>query len=197
MLAMKSRTDATGSSRLRGVPFQAGVLRASSRSFSAASSPCSATKSDTSYPSCPPRSMILVGTPTSRVVVAIDSACFPSRLVAVRHDQRPCGADEMARVLLTPTVRAHRVTGCGEAERGKRVRVLLALDDPDRPPRLCRFGYIREPVRHAANVFQAPRPAAVSVRSALAEVFRTEAHNLEEQPAILVLVVVRLGDIRS
>ena len=90
---------------------------------------------------------------------------------------------------LRPLVGAAGVAGGDEAEARQPIDVLLALDDENgiiggvRPQ-------LEQPIGHLADALDAPGPASLAVRTALAEVLRLVADDLEQQLSGLVAVVV-------
>src|SRR5439155_26333961 len=83
--------------------------------------------------------------------------------------------------------------GRNQAERGERVRILLALADVDGQRRVG--GEERgQAVEDAADVGELPYPSAVAIGAPLRKALRLVAHHLEQKLAVLVGVVVGRDD---
>ena len=108
------------------------------------------------------------------------------------HDR--LGAAQGLGVLRTPLPGAHGTAGRGGAGLLDRVDVLLALADVDRLAARDSLEHLGQPIEHPAHVAELPDPSAGAVGAALAEVLGHVAHDLKEQVAALVDVVVGRHD---
>ena len=86
--------------------------------------------------------------------------------------------------------------GGDETEAGQAIDVLLAFDDEDRIIGSASAQF-EQPVGQLAEALDAPRPASLAVRAALAEVLGLVAHHLEDRRSGLVAVIVGGDDAPS
>ena len=109
-------------------------------------------------------------------------------VVVVRQDV-DVRALEVRVQLGRPLVGAAGVAGGDEAEAREAIDVLLAFDDEDGI--IGSVGpQLEQPIGHLADALDPPGPASLAVRTALTEVLRLVADDLEEQLSGLVAVIV-------
>src|SRR5438552_3217531 len=96
-------------------------------------------------------------------------------LITDNHDIRALQGDA---VLRAPLPRAGGVRSGDDPLRPKRIRVLLALGDPDALPRRHPGHHLGEPVEHATGTVEVPGPAPQPIGAPLAEVLRRESDDL-------------------
>src|SRR5262245_20963768 len=76
---------------------------------------------------------------------------------------------------IAPLARAHRVCGGCESDLLQGFYILFALDNEDHIAGLDRLQDARQAIEHAPGLTQIVDPTALSIRSALAEVFPLSA----------------------
>ena len=79
--------------------------------------------------------------------------------------------------------------------RAQALNVLLALDDEHAPFQRQSFDQVGQAVENAGNALEIPNPAALAVGPPLAEGFRREPDDLEQQRSEFVGVVVSRDDL--
>lgn len=93
-----------------------------------------------------------------------------------------------------PLLRPHRGSGRCQPQRGQRVGVLLALADVDRPAGLDGRQDFRQAIEDAPDAAQGIDPSSSLGGPPLGKALRLVAHDLEQQQARFIRVVVGLGD---
>jgi hypothetical protein len=96
---------------------------------------------------------------------------------------------ECGRVAVAPLAGAHGVAGGDQAEVAEAVDVLLALDDEDDLGGIGRE-QLGQAVEDGLDAVEAPDPSALAAGSALDEALGLVAHDLEEEGAVGVAIVI-------
>src|SRR5262245_5917759 len=114
-------------------------------------------------------------------------------IIVDQHDD--VGAAQVVGILVAPLLDAAGAGRRLETNSTEIVDVLLALGDKDRLSRSNSPREFGQPRGNAAHVAEFPDPATVTIRLALTEVLWLKAHDLEQQRAVLVAIIIGLDNL--
>src|SRR6516165_7833531 len=114
--------------------------------------------------------------------------------IIIMADDDDIGPAQALSVFGTPIIGAARIACSREPKFAHIVRVLFTLYDNDQPSAGHCVPYLGQSIEHAARMIEGPAPAVLPVGTPLPEVFWRESHDLEQQRAGFVRVIVCRDD---